>query len=124
LPPGEDVRLGMEFDLLGRSREEGAESDIIGPRLARFHRQMPAVVAGDADLGIAAKLRARIAHIAVGLAEMHAIGADAPGEADRIVDDESNAALRADALQRLGKPRGFMLVDALDAELEGGDRPG
>ena len=38
------------FGRLGRGRVEGAERDIVGPRLARVHRQVAAGVTGDADL--------------------------------------------------------------------------
>ena len=109
--------------LLGRGREEGAERDIIGARLARLHREVAAVVAGDADLRRRAEQRARLARIAVLLPEMDAVGAEPLGEAHIVVDDEGDLARRADRLQRLGEARRLVLVDALHPELEGGDRP-
>ena len=45
----QQLDLGAGFGLFGRGGEKCAEGDIIGAGFARFHRQMPAVMAGDAD---------------------------------------------------------------------------
>ena len=110
--------------VLGRGREEGAERDIVGAGLARLHGEMAAVVAGDADLRVGAEQGPRLARIAVALAEMDAVGADPLRKPHIVVDDERDLARGADRLQRHGKARRLMLVDALHAQLEGGDRPG
>ena len=49
---------------------------------------------------------------------MHAIRAEPLGEAHAVVDDEGDARVRADALQRLRQPRELMLRNVLHAELE------
>ena len=81
-------------------------------------------MAGHPDLRFAAKFLARIADIAIALPQMHAIGAEPLGQRDIVIDDEGHVAGRADRLQRFGQPRSFVLVDILDAELEGGDQSG
>jgi hypothetical protein len=55
---------------------------------------------------------------------MDAVGAEAPRQIHVVIDEEGDVALGAQALKRLGEPGRFVLVDALDAELECGDRPG
>ncbi len=122
-PPGKDGRVRPVRRLLRRRREEGAEGDIIGPRLPRRHRQMAAVVAGDPDLGGGAEQGARLARVAVLLAEMHPVGAEPLGQRHVVVDDEGDLMRFADPLQRLGEARRLMPVDLLDPELEGRDRP-
>ena len=67
--------------------------------------------------------RARLARVAVALAEMDAVGAEPLGQADAVVDDEGDVGVGADPLQRLGQPRQLMLVDVLDPQLERRDRP-
>ena len=84
---------------------------------------MAAVVAGPADLRAGAEQRARLADVAVGLAEMDAVGAEPLGQRHAVVDDERGVVIGADPLQRLGEARQLMLVDVLDAQLERGDRP-
>ena len=53
--------------------------------------------------------RARLARIAVGLAEMDPVGVEPLGQADAVVDDEGDVGVGADPLQRLGQPRQLML---------------
>src|SRR3990167_9216451 len=48
LPPFEEVESGDVLGVLGAGRKEGAEGNIVRPRLARVHGEMPAVVAGNA----------------------------------------------------------------------------
>ena len=62
--------------LLGRGREEGAEGDIIGAGLACLHGEVAAVMNGDSDLRGGAEQKARLARIAIILAEMDAVGAE------------------------------------------------
>ena len=66
---------------------------------------------------------ARLARIAVGLAEMHAVGIKPLGQADAVVDDECDVMVGADPLQRIGQPGQLMAVDVLHPELECRDRP-
>ena len=80
---------------------------------------MAAVVAGLADLRRRAEQRARLADVAVALAEVDAVGTEPLGKRHAVVDDERHVRIGADALQRLGEPRELMLVDVLDAQLEG-----
>jgi hypothetical protein len=110
--------------VLGRGREEGAEGDIVGARLAGFHGEMTAVVAGDADLRLGAEQRPGLARIAVTLAEMDAVGVQPPGQRHVVIDDEGDVMLGADRLQRRGESRRLVLVDPLHAKLEGGHRSG
>jgi hypothetical protein len=81
---------------------------------------MTAVIAGDADLRIGAKAFARLARVAVFLPQMHAIGIQTLGQADRIIDDEGHLIGSADLLKRHGQRRRGMFVHALHAELESG----
>ena len=71
-----------------------------------------------ADLRLAPELVARLAHRAVTLAKVHAIGLQPLCEGNGIVDDERHVARGADGLQRLGQPRGLVPVNAFDPELE------
>ena len=103
---------------LGRGRIEGAERDIVRAGLARLHREMAAVVAGLADLRRRAEQRARLADVAVALAQVDAVGAEPLGQLHAVIDDERDIGIGADALQRLGEPRQLMLVDVLHAQLE------
>ena len=114
----------MVAHLLGRGRIEGAERDIVGARLARLHREMAAVVAGHADLRRRAEHRARLARIAVALAEMHAVRAEPLRERDAVVDDERDVARGADRRSGSASARSPRAVDALQPELERRDRPG
>src|SRR3546814_9694073 len=50
LPPSENLWFGMMLDRLGRRRIKGSKSDIVRPRLARFHGKVPARVTRHADL--------------------------------------------------------------------------
>ena len=109
---------------LGRAREEGAEGDIIGTRLARLHGEMAAVMGGDADLRRGAEQGAGLARVAVVLAEMDSVGADPLRQRRRIVDDEGDLARGAKPLQRPGEARRLVLVDSLHPKLEGGHGTG
>ena len=94
--------------------------------LARFASRVRAiaVVTRYPDLRIGAEFRARLARVAIVLAEMDAVRTDALGERDAVVDDERDLAIRAHTLERIGERRGLVLVDALDAKLERRDRRG
>src|SRR3546814_15555773 len=83
---------------------------VIGPRVAGLHREMAAVVAGDADLRRGAEQRARLARVAIVLPEMDAVGAEPFGEAAAVVDDERPGARAADFQERLGKARRLMQI--------------
>ena len=79
---------------------------------------MAAIMTGDADLRLRTEERPRLLNIAVLLPEMHAIGAEALRKAHAVVDDERDAGVRADALERLGQPSDLMLGDVLHPQLE------
>ena len=70
-------------------------------------------MAGLADLRDGPEQRARLADVAVGLAEMDAVGAEPLGQRHAVVDDEGDVGVGADALQRLGEPRQLMLATSL-----------
>src|SRR3546814_1827599 len=74
-PPAEDRRVRPMHAILGRGWIEGAERDIIGPRLPCLHREVAAVMACHADLRRRPKQTARLARVAVALPQMHAIRA-------------------------------------------------
>src|SRR3546814_16865560 len=76
------------LDHLGRGRKEGAERDIIGPRLARLHREVAAGVAGYADLRIGAEHTPRLLRIAVALHPLDPVGADPLRQRHIVVYDE------------------------------------
>ena len=103
---------------LGHGRVERPERDIVRPRLARFHREVAAVVAGYPDLLFRAEQRPRLAHVAVTLAEMDPVGVEPLGHRRAVVDDERDLMVGADPLQRVGEPGQFVAVDALGTQLE------
>ena len=122
-PPVEQIG-GRAFRValvLRARREECPEGDLVRPRLARFHGEVAAGVAGDADLRLAPQFGARVSGRAVVLPEMHPVGLQALGERDRIVDDEGHVMRRTDGLQRGRKAGSLVLVDTLHPELEGCD---
>ncbi len=82
---------------------------------------MAAVVAGHSDLRLRSEQRPRLPNIAVLLAKVNAVGAKALGQLHAVVDDEGNARIGADALQRLGQPRKLMFGHVFHAQLEGSD---
>src|SRR3546814_5643741 len=77
----------MMLDRLGRRRIKGSKSDIVRPRLARFHGKVPARVTRHADLRLRSQQAARVSGIAIVLPQMHAIGAQPLRERDVVVDD-------------------------------------
>src|SRR5690606_13562684 len=89
---------------------------------ARLHREMPAIMAGDADLRGRPQNVPRLTRIAIPLSQMHTIGAEALGERDAVIDDEGDIALGAELLQRRSQARDAVLVESLEAQLKGGDR--
>ena len=91
-------RLGQMLDGLGRGRMKGPECDIVRTGLARFHRQMAAVVTGHADLRGRTEHIARLARVAVVLAEMDAVRTETLGQRDAVVDDEGDLAIGAEPL--------------------------
>lgn len=121
LPPGENFGIGPMFHFLGRGGEESAECNVVGPGFPPFHREMAAVVAGNADLRLAPQHFAGFADIAISLPQMHTIRANPPGERNRVIDDEGHIARPAYGLQRLCKAHRLMLIDPFDAELKCGD---
>ncbi len=78
---------------------------------------------GLADLRRWAEQPPRLAHIAVALAEVDTVSAQTPGERHAVIDDEGDAGVSANALQRLGEARELMLIDVLHPKLEGGGNP-
>lgn len=121
LPPGQQLDLGPVLAGLGLAWEESAEGDVIRPCLARFHSEVAAGVACNADLGLAPQILARRPDIAIALPQVHAIGPEALCQRDAVVHDESTVTIRANPLERLGKPGCLMLADTLRPELEGCD---
>ena len=75
-------------------------------------------MAGLADLRRGPEQRSRIPDIPVTLAEMDAVGTEAFGQCHAVVDDERDASISADALQRLGESRQLVLFNVLHPELE------
>ena len=80
-------------------------------------------MAGDADLRLSAKRLARLAHAAVALPQVHAIGFQSLRQRNAVVDDEGDVVLRADRLQRRRQSRSLVLVYVLYPKLERRDRP-
>jgi hypothetical protein len=119
LPPGQQFKFGVMLHLLGQGREKRTKGNIVCPGVPRIHRHVAAGMTGNADLRFLAQPVAGITRVAIALPQMHSIRAQSLGQTDRIVDDEGNFAVRANALQRFGEPRRFMLVHAFDAILEG-----
>src|SRR6478672_9346914 len=54
-PEFEQLEIGSVFAHLRLAREERAEGDVVGPRLARLHRQMAAGVTRHADLSLSSE---------------------------------------------------------------------
>ncbi len=109
---------------LGRRWIESPERDVIGAGLTRLHREMAAVVAGLADLRRRPEQGARLPNVAVGLAEVHAVGAEPFGQRHAVVDDERDLGLGANALQRLGETRELMLGTSLTRSWKAEATPG
>src|SRR3546814_12329312 len=72
-PPAEDRRVRPMHAILGRGWIEGAERDIIGPRLPCLHREVAAVMACPAHLRPRPKQPAPLPPSAVPLPPMHPI---------------------------------------------------
>jgi uncharacterized protein YecE (DUF72 family) len=124
LPPGEELGLGAVVARLRHAWEKRPEGDVVRPRLAGFHRKVAAGVTGYADLRLATEDLARLAHIAVALAEVDAVRTDPTRQGDAVIYDKGAIMGGAQVLERAGEPRGCMLVQALHAELERCHRPG
>src|SRR3546814_18362117 len=73
-PPAEDRRVRPMHAILGRGWIEGAERDIIGPRLPCLHREVAAVMACHADLRRRPKQTARLARVEIGRASCRKSG--------------------------------------------------
>lgn len=74
---------------------------------------------GFPNLGRRAEQPSRLANIAITLAEVDSIGADAFCKCHAVIDDEGYARVRTDALQRLRYSCELLVIDAFHAELEG-----
>ena len=123
-PPRKNGRLGAIVGRLRRGRIEGAECNIVRARFASLHCQVPAVVTGLADLCRGPKKSPRLRDFAIALAKMHPIGAKTLGERHVVVDDERNAGVRTDALQRFSKPRQFIIPAPLTRSWKAAAAPG
>ena len=121
-PPAEDGWIRTIGRRLGLGGIESAECDIVGSRLPGVHREMPAVVTGDADLRGRSEKRPRLAHVAVLLAKVHPIGSDPLRQAHAVFVDECDIRIGADSLQRLGQTRLRVLGHVFDPQLECRDR--
>jgi hypothetical protein len=82
-------------------------------------------VARHADLRLRSELCARVARVAILLAEMDAVGAEPLGEADAVIDDERHVTGAADLDQRRRERSDAVIVDPLQPQLEraAGPRP-
>jgi len=80
-------------------------------------------VARHADLRFSSQNLPRFLHTAVALAEMHAIGLEALGQGDAVIDDERDVVPGANRLKRFGEARRLVLVEALHPKLERRDGP-
>ena len=113
----------MEFRVLGRGREKGAERDVIGPLFARFHGQMARIVAGDADDAVAQ----RLAGIGIGgilLADMDAVAAGLEGEVGAVVQQNGDAAPLRRRAQHVHHATQIVVGQVLQADLDTGDVAG
>ena len=75
-------------------------------------------MAGNPNLDIAPKFRARVARVSIVLAEMHTVSLKALCQGNTIIDHERDVMTLADRLERLGQPCSFVLLDILDPKLE------
>jgi hypothetical protein len=82
---------------------------------------MTAVMASHTYLRGRAEHRPRLADIAVLLPEMHAIRAQSFRKGDAVVDDQRDARVGTDALERIGETRKLMLGNVLHPQLKGRD---
>jgi hypothetical protein len=122
-PELEKLEVGAMLGGFGLAGKERSKRNVVGPPLARLHRQMAAGVTGHADLCLAPQTLARLGYQSVLLPQMDAVGTQSPGQCDAVVDDERAVGIPANPLEWLGELCRFVLVDAFDAELEGRDRP-
>ena len=107
---------------LGGGVVKGAERHIIGTLLTRFHGEVPAVVAGAADLGAGAQQRTRLGQAAIPLPQVHAIGAGLLRQIGAVIQDEGDIMGMADRQQRLAGAQHLVIAHVLQAQLEGGHR--
>jgi len=90
LPEAQNIGCGLGFGLLGAGLVKSPESNIISPRFAGFHSEMPAVMAGDAEDGIVADKGAGVFCRHIILADMHAVAAEFGGQSGVVVQNKSN----------------------------------
>ena len=94
--------LGRDVDGvgLGGRGDERAHAEVVGARPLGGDRLLHGL-RGDADDGVGAEDAARLGACRVGLADMHAVGADEPRRLDVVVDQKRDARLAADGEDRL-----------------------
>jgi hypothetical protein len=103
--------------------EKRPKGNIIRASLSRLHREVTAIMAGNANLRLTAQNLARLTRIAIILAQMHAIRTQTLGERNAVIDDEGNVALGTNHLQRLCRARNGVIVQPLQPQLKGRNRP-
>src|ERR1019366_10413817 len=87
---------------------------------ARFHRQMPAVMARDADNPVW-QSRAGLGITGILLADMHAVAAQLGGEVGAVIEDEGGAMRLHQRAQHIRGAADLVVAGLLEAQLEGGD---
>lgn len=120
-PPGENRWIGPVFRQLRLRWIKGAESDVVGSRLARFQGEMSAAVTSHSDLRLRSQQRPRLTNIAVLPPKMNAVRPETLRQGHAVVHDEGDAGVGTNALQGLSEPSNFMLGAVLHSQLESGD---
>ncbi len=92
---------------------EGTKRDIISACVTSLHRQMPAVMACHANLGVFTQHVPGFARITVFLAKMHTIRTHPLGKGNAVIYDERNIKIHAKTLNRLCDPRNSMFFHIL-----------
>ena len=107
--------------VLGLGRKERAKRHIIGPGLGGVHRQMPAVMAGDADDGLFTDDPPRLGDRHVGLAQMNAVATQFSREVRSVVQEQGDAIRPADRAHCTNHRADDLIRRILQANLQGRD---
>jgi hypothetical protein len=113
------IRPGLGGGILGGGGEKRAERDVVRAVLAGLHREVPAVVAGDAEGEGGADEGAGFACRGVGLADMDAVGPMGVDEIGAVIEEEGDAAGLGDGAERVDGAAPVVVVGLLEAQLDG-----
>ncbi len=121
-PPFDQSGIGTRARCLGGRVEEGPEGNIVCPLLARLHRQMAAVMAGDADDARRTDRLSRQGIRRVFLADMHPVAAQIDRQLRVVIQNDCHTVAVRALHQRRGERQQFLARMLLQADLQRADR--